>query len=177
MSSEKYIKKISGEPAGKFDIWAREPSFRGMLAKVEANCVSTVRGHLNRVTFTPTPTFKPGHYSRTCWAPETAPGHVVPKGRWTGVRPWRRDPRSMLPCHVPVPILWPPERPTHWKRSTEGKKRRGQQRMRWLDGIIDLLNMSLSKLQDIVKDREAWRAAVHWVAKSQTQLSNLIILS
>ena len=44
--------------------------------------------------------------------------------------------------------------------------------MRWLDGIIDLLNMSLSKLQDIVKDREAWRAAVHWVAKSQTQLSN-----
>ena len=54
----------------------------------------------------------------------------------------------------------------------EGKMRRGQQKMRWMDGMIDSMDICLSKLQEIVKDREAWHAAVHGVTKSQTRLSN-----
>ena len=54
---------------------------------------------------------------------------------------------------------------------TEGKRRRGRQRMRWLDGITDSMDMNLSRLQVTVKDRGAWRAAVHGASKSQTQLS------
>ena len=81
-----------------------------------------------------------------------------------------------------TPIIWPPDVKSQlvgkdlMLGKTEGRKRRGQPRIRWLDGIINSMDMNLSKLQEIVKDREACCAAVHGITKSWTQLPNQSIL-
>ena len=97
---------------------------------------------------------------------------VHPKGDQSWVFTARTD------AEAKTPILWPPHEKSWLMEKTlmlggiGGRRRRGRQRMRWLDGITDLTDMTLSKLREFVMDREAWRAVIHGAAKSQTRLSD-----